>query len=119
MTDEGYERLTATLLAAGVAVSSILVATGFIASFLVGWTGSLTGATPLPADPTDFSAILDRLAVLQPLAIVQLGLIVLIATPIIRVATTAVSFWRQHDRLYVAISLIVIALLFGSFLLLR
>ena len=47
----------------------------------------------------------------QPLAIVQLGLVLLIATPVARVAFTLVAFVVQRDRTYVAITAIVLALL--------
>ena len=119
MTDEQFDRLMAMVLAIGVIISGALVAIGFAASFVVGWTGSLTVAATLQTDTTDFSALLPRLLALQPLAIVQLGLIILVATPVVRVAATAVGFWRQRDRLYVALSLLVLALLAISFSLLR
>lgn len=43
--------------------------------------------------------------------IVQLGLVLLIATPIARVALTLVVFALQRDRLYVLLTTIVLALL--------
>ena len=119
MTEERFERIAALVLTAGVAVSATLVAVGFAASFVVGWTGSLTGAPAPPTDTTDFSGLVARLVLLQPLAIVQAGLVVLIATPVMRVAVTTVGFWREHDRLYIALGLLVLALLGVSFSLLR
>ena len=109
----------AVVLAVGVGVSAALVAAGFLGSFVVGWTGSLVGATVPQTATTDFSGLVSRLVALQPLAIVQLGLIVLVATPVVRVLATALGFWREHDRLYVAISVLVLALLAVSFALLR
>lgn len=47
----------------------------------------------------------------DPMAIVQLGLLLLIATPVARVAFTLVAFALQHDRLYVLVTTIVLALL--------
>jgi len=44
-------------------------------------------------------------------AIVQLGILLLIATPIARVAFAAVAFSIERDRLYVGISLTVLAVL--------
>jgi uncharacterized membrane protein len=53
---------------------------------------------------------------MQSDAIVQLGLLLLIATPIARVALTLVAFVIQRDRTYVVITLIVLALLlYGLF----
>ena len=47
---------------------------------------------------------------------VQLGVLVLLATPFIRVAVTAVQFIKNRNRLYSAISLIVLAILSISLL---
>lgn len=50
-------------------------------------------------------------------AIVQLGLVFLIATPVARVAFTLIAFAIQRDRLYVALTATVLALLlYGLFL---
>lgn len=107
------------VLTVGVVVSAFLVAAGFAASFVVGWTGSLVGASTAATETTEFSELLQRLLVLQPLAIVQTGLVVLIATPVVRVVATALGFRRQGDSLYVALSLVVLALLAVSLGLLR
>ena len=52
--------------------------------------------------------------------IMQLGLLLLIATPIARVVLSAVAFAVERDRMYVLFTLIVLAVLmyslFGSFL---
>jgi uncharacterized membrane protein len=48
--------------------------------------------------------------------LIQLGLLLLIATPIARVAFAVVGFAIERDRLYVAFTLIVLAiLLYGLF----
>jgi uncharacterized membrane protein len=48
--------------------------------------------------------------------ITQLALLLLIATPVARVALSAVAFARERDRTYVAISTFVLVLLLYSFL---
>ena len=48
--------------------------------------------------------------------LIQLGLLLLIATPIARVAFSVVGFAIERDRLYVACTLIVLAILLYSFL---
>jgi uncharacterized membrane protein len=48
--------------------------------------------------------------------LIQLGLLLLIATPIARVAFSVVGFAVERDRLYVACTLIVLAVLLYSFL---
>ena len=119
MSEEHSERLMAVALTTGVAISAVLVLAGFVLSFIVGWSGTATGAVLPPSQTTDFSGLIQRFAALQPLAIVQAGLIVLVATPVVRVAVTTLGFWRQRDMLYVGLSLLVLALLALSFGLLR
>ena len=45
---------------------------------------------------------------------IQLGLLFLIATPIVRVGFSVFAFARQKDRLYVAVTLTVLAILIYS-----
>ena len=47
-------------------------------------------------------------------SIIQLGLLLLIATPIARVVLAAVGFAFERDHLYVCVSLIVLAVLLYS-----
>jgi uncharacterized membrane protein len=48
--------------------------------------------------------------------LIQLGLLLLIATPIVRVAFSMVGFAIERDRMYVAFTLIVLAILLYSLL---
>jgi uncharacterized membrane protein len=60
------------------------------------------------------AALLRGIAAGDAAAIVQLGILLLVATPIGRVAFAVVAFALERDRLYVAVSLTVLAvLLFG------
>jgi len=47
-------------------------------------------------------------------AIIQLGVILLIATPILRVVFSTVGFALEKDYLYVGISLLVLLIIFSS-----
>jgi uncharacterized membrane protein len=47
-------------------------------------------------------------------AIIQLGIILLIATPVIRVAFSVVGFIIEKDYLYTTISIIVLLIIFAS-----
>src|SRR5690349_8831819 len=51
---------------------------------------------------------------LQSDAIIQLGLLLLIATPIARVALAALGFLLEKDYLYVTVSFLVLAILMFS-----
>ncbi|MDR2823626.1 MAG: DUF1634 domain-containing protein [Prevotellaceae bacterium] len=55
-----------------------------------------------------FSTISPRVMQLDGAAIVQLGVIALITTPILRVALSLVAFLIEKDKLYVAITAIVL-----------
>ena len=49
-------------------------------------------------------------------AIIQLGLLLLIATPVARVAFSAIAFAIEHDYMYVVVTLIVLGILLYSLL---
>jgi uncharacterized membrane protein len=50
-------------------------------------------------------------------AVVQLGIILLLATPVVRVLLSLVAFILQRDRLYTVITSLVLAILLYSLLL--
>lgn len=54
---------------------------------------------------------------LVPPAVIQFGLLVLIATPVARVIFSVWAFVRERDWMYVGITLVVLALLLYSLLL--
>ncbi|MDP9078358.1 MAG: DUF1634 domain-containing protein [Bacteroidota bacterium] len=49
-------------------------------------------------------------------AIIQLGIILLIATPILRVVFSTIGFALEKDYLYVGISILVLLIIFASML---
>ncbi|MES2222720.1 MAG: DUF1634 domain-containing protein [Acidobacteriota bacterium] len=51
-----------------------------------------------------------------PLSIIQLGVLLLIATPVARVAFLVVAFGLERDRMYVVVSSLVLVILLGSIL---
>jgi len=119
MNPERFRVMVSTVLLVGVSVSAALIAVGFGASFAVGWQGSLLGSPASSIAPTDFGDLPARLARLEPLALSQLGLVVLLATPVLRVASSVVGFALEGDRLYAAITLVVLAVLLSSIFLVR
>jgi uncharacterized membrane protein len=61
-------------------------------------------------------AIVSGAAHIEARSVIMLGLLVLIATPILRVAFSVVTFVVERDMVFVAITLFVLAvLLFGLF----
>ena len=120
MNPERFRTMVSLVLTVGVAISAALIGAGFLAALAIGWQGSLLGSAPgVTAATTDFSNLPARLASLEPLAISQLGLLVLLATPVARVAASVLGFALEGDRLYTAITLAVLAILLASIFVLR
>lgn len=119
MSQERLGWVVSLVLTIGVSISAALIAIGFAGSFLLGWRGSLRGQSHLDLPITDFGGLLNGLVALRPQAIAQLGLLLLVATPIVRVIASLVGFALERDRLYVAITMGVLAILLASVLLIR
>ena len=63
------------------------------------------------ARPASWQALLERAGSGHPLAIIQVGLLVLILTPMARVGMTVILFIVQHDWRFVLITAIVLVIL--------
>ncbi len=114
MTPVRFRAVVSGVLIAGVVTSAVLMTIGFAASLVVGWEGSLRGLPPTILPASDFSAIGTGLRELRPIAFAQAGLLVLVATPVVRVMASVVAFALERDRLYAAITLAVLAILLVS-----
>ena len=68
----------------------------------------------VPTQLHTLSGILSGAVHGQSLAIIQLGLLLLIATPIARVLFSVIAFLAERDYLYVAVSAIVLTVLLYS-----
>jgi len=104
------DNLIAGLLRAGVTVSAITVLAGGV------WRFAQYGAAVPddhilrgePAELRSVGGVLHGLAAGHSSSLIQLGLLLMIATPILRVAFSVYGFAVQRDRTYVAITLIVL-----------
>jgi uncharacterized membrane protein len=117
VSDKRVERLLGKILRAGVLISALLVAAGGLV-FLVRHGSEPFGARVFEAEPEwlrDPAGIVRATVALHGRAMIQLGLLILIATPVARVAMAAVSFSRERDYTYVVITLIVLSVLTYSF----
>lgn len=65
--------------------------------------------------PHTLSGLAFGLKALRGQSFVVLGLLLLIATPVVRVAVSIVAFAQQRDRIFVVITSTVLALLLFSF----
>jgi uncharacterized membrane protein YfcA/uncharacterized membrane protein len=64
--------------------------------------------------PFTWSQLVADLAQFHPQGIITLGLLGLVATPVLRVAVSIVTFVVEHDRAYVVITCLVLAILLFS-----
>lgn len=65
--------------------------------------------------PHSFGAIFSGVAHGSGVAIMSLGLILLVATPVARVAVSVFAFAHSRDPVFVAVTAFVLAVLVGSF----
>jgi uncharacterized membrane protein len=118
VTDDKLETIISNLLRGGVLLSVTIVATGGTA-YLIRHHGDIALYSHFHGESSNlrtFAEIWRGTMQLKSDALIQLGLLVLIATPIARVALAAVGFYMERDRLYVAVSSIVLAILMYSIL---
>lgn len=119
MTPDRFRTLVSGVLIVGVVTSAVLMTVAFVASLAVGWDGSLRGLPAATSSASDFSVVVAAVLELRPIGIAQVGLLVLVATPVVRVMASVVAFVLERDRLYAAITLGVLAILLGSLFRLR
>jgi uncharacterized membrane protein len=104
------------ILRYGVALSSAVVAAGLVIMVLAappGTPGTLQGAIVASfGRPTlSPSALATAVGHGSAVAVLQVGVLILIATPITRVAASVLLFLRDRDALYVGVTLLVLAML--------
>jgi uncharacterized membrane protein len=115
-TDEKTEYIIGNLLRAGVTLAAIVVLVGGIL-YLVRYGHSPADYRVFRGEPTDLrhvSGIVRDALALHSRGIIQLGLLLLIATPVARVAFAVFAFAAEGDKMYVVVSLIVLAILMFS-----
>jgi uncharacterized membrane protein len=116
--DEKVDQLIGVILQGGVLLAGLLVLAGGIL-YLVRYSMAPANYRVFGAEQSEIHTIgpiLSGVAQLDGRAVIQLGILVLVATPVIRVLFSVVAFGVQRDRLYVSITLIVLAiLLYGLF----
>lgn len=104
------ELLVSRALRTGVLISAFVIVAGLLLFFAAG-----DGGYPNNAYPTSFSAILAGTLALKPFAVILAGLVLLILTPVLRVAVSLLTFVLEQDWLYVGISALVLIILLSSF----
>ena len=118
-SDHAVEQLIGRLLQIGVLVAAavVIIGAGLVFAQHGGKPVSYAVFRGEPGYLRSISGIVHGALAMDSLAIVQLGLLLLIATPVARVAFTFVAFALQRDRMYMAITALVLALLLYGLLL--
>ena len=104
-------KLIGWILQGGVILSASIILIGLL--MLPLRPGGLS-VSRLLTFPQTFSQVWAGLLVLHPQAIIALGLLLLIATPVLRVAVSIVAFALERDRRFVVITALVLAILLLS-----
>jgi uncharacterized membrane protein len=116
MTDEKLQVIIGNLLRIGVLASAIVVLLAGMV-FVGQHHAERASYATFRAESSDLRTINGIFGAswsLRPDAIIQLGLLLLIVTPIVRVALAGVGFYLEGDGIYVAVSLIVLSILLFS-----
>ncbi|MCC6312544.1 MAG: DUF1634 domain-containing protein [Thermomicrobiales bacterium] len=113
--DHPMHRWIGLVLRGGVTVAGALVLLGLTMALGGQWPGgevqTVAGLIAAERHVISPAAIAAGVAEGRPTAIVRLGVLALILTPISRVAMTVVLFAAQRDWFFVAIALVVLTVL--------
>ncbi|MGO9324056.1 MAG: DUF1634 domain-containing protein [Terracidiphilus sp.] len=113
MNDRRLEIIIGRLLQIGVLIAAATVLAGGILYLIQSPSGHVDYRTFAPGSTAlnSLTGIVLSAAHFQSLGLIQLGLLLLIATPVARVAMAVAGFALERDRLYTVVSLIVLVIL--------
>lgn len=113
MNDRRLESIIGRLLQTGVLVAAATVLAGGVLYLAQSHTGSVDYRSFAPGGPDlrTLPGIVRSAAHFDSEGLIQFGLLLLIATPVARVALAIVGFALERDRLYTVVSLIVLLIL--------
>lgn len=117
-TDQRIEQIVGRLLQTGVTVAGTVVMVGAVI-YLARHAWEPVGYGVFRGEPAEYrtiAGILHGVATFRGRGFIQLGLLLLIATPVARVAFSVWGFAAEKDKMYVAVTLFVLAVLLYSLL---
>ena len=118
ISDQQFENFVGNQLRVGVIISAIVTLIGGV--FYIFHYGSMSTNYQhfhrVAVNLCNIKGILQSALQLSPQGIIQLGVLLLLATPIVRVALSIFGFALQRDRLYTIITIIVFVVLMYSLL---
>lgn len=113
LSDASMDAVMGRLLQVGVLLASAMVLVGGVL-YLRAKGAGLANYGSFRSEPGSlrhWAQVMRAIGRGDPAAIIQVGVLLLIATPVARVVLAAVAFTMQRDRLYVGISVAVLAIL--------
>lgn len=116
MSDERIDLIIGNLLRIAVMVSAIFV---FAGAVIYLWRHGLEMPdfgvfSGVPKNLRGLKEIMDSAWQIRSVGIIQLGLLLLIFTPVARVAFSVIAFLLERDYMYVVFTLIVLTVLLLS-----
>lgn len=117
-SEHELEQALGNLLRMGVALAALIVLVGGTI-YLIHHGTEPAAHAPFRGEPSDLchvKGIVQEALALRGRGIIQLGFLVLVATPVLRVLLSVVAFAKLHDPFYVAITSGVLAILIFSLL---
>ncbi len=118
LTDQEVDEVIGTLLRYGVVLAAAVVAIGGL-WYLIRFGGVAPDYHVFHGEPKglrSLSGIVTGIPDLRCRGVIQLGVVLLIATPVARVAFSVVAFLLQRDHTYAVITLVVLGVLLFSLL---
>lgn len=109
---DDVELTVSRLLRIGVVTAGLFIAFGLLLFLATGESGY-----PDASSPTTVAGVAVGVAGFKAYAFISLGLLLLILTPVFRVAVSILVFLKEGDKVYAGITALVLAILLISFVL--
>jgi uncharacterized membrane protein len=118
MSDQEVDEVIGALLRYGVIIAAVTVAIGGV-WYLIKYGTRMPDYRVFRAEPNSLRSlhgIVRGISGFHSVSVIQFGVVMLIATPVARVAFSVLAFLLQGDRKYVAITVVVLSVLLFSLL---
>lgn len=115
--DKDVELVVGQLLRYGVVTASVVAFVGGVFYLLQHGSGQIPQYSNFVGEGagyTTFKGIFKGAAAFSSTEVIQLGVLILIATPILRVFFSLLAFILEKDKLYIFITLIVLSVIMTS-----
>lgn len=109
--EKDMQILVGNILRIGVLLAMIVVIAGLALFIYANGSNKAQYGTFVEGGHAGMAALWSGIKAGNANAIIELGVILLIATPIARILFALIGFWLEKDRLYMIISLIILCVM--------